>query len=174
MKLTSVQIKNFRSIKNIEINFDPSCRILVGINESGKSNILNALALLSDDYDPVKKDDLREALPHEGQIEESEVTFVFQFEKPESDKLIEAVSTKIISDVKNPDMVLSGKKKFSIKEFCATRNEGLYSADILEEEKRFKYWSFDEKYQLLEGWKRPTSTCPADFQIELKLDLINF
>lgn len=168
MKLNSVQIKNFRSIKDIEINFDPPCRVLVGINESGKSNILNALALLSDDYDPVKKDDLREALPHEGQIEESEVTFVFQFEKPESDKLLEIVSAKIIADVKNPDVVLSGKKKFSVKEFCATRNEGLYSADIIKEEKRFKYWSFDGKYQLLEDWKKPTNTCPADFQIELK------
>ncbi len=45
MKLNRVQIKNFRSIKDIEIDFDPSCRVLVGINESGKSNILNALAL---------------------------------------------------------------------------------------------------------------------------------
>lgn len=168
MKLNRIQIKNFRSIKDIEINFDPPCRVLVGINESGKSNILNALALLSDDYNPVKKDDLREALPREKQIEESEVTFIFKFEKPESDKLVEVVSARIIAGVKNPDIVLFGKKKFSVKEFCATRNEGLYSADILEEKKKFNYWSFDEKYQLLENWKKPTSTCPADFQIELK------
>ena len=168
MKLNRVQIKNFRSIRDIEINLDPPCRVLVGINESGKSNILNALALLSDDYAPVKKDDLREALSHEGPIGESEVTFIFQFEKPESDKLVEVVSAKIIAGIKNPDVVLSGKKKFSVKEFCSTRNEGLYSADILEEKKKFNYWSFDEKYKLLEGWKKPTSACPADFQIELK------
>ena len=168
MKLNRVQIKNFRSIRDIEINLDPPCRVLVGINESGKSNILNALALLSDDYGPVKKDDLREALSHEGPIKESKVTFIFQFEKPESDKLVEVVSTKIIAGIKNPDVVLSGKKKFSVKEFCSTRNEGLYSADILEEKKKFNYWSFDEKYKLLEGWKKPTSACPADFQIELK------
>ena len=168
MKLNRVQIKNFRSIRDIEINLDPPCRVLVGINESGKSNILNALALLSDDYGPVKKDDLREALSHEGPIKESKVTFIFQFEKPESDKLVEVVSTKIIAGIKNPDVVLSGKKKFSVKEFCSTRNEGLYSADILEEKKKFNYWSFDEKYKLLEDWKKPTSACPADFQIELK------
>jgi len=168
MKLNRVQIKNFRSIKDIEINLDPPCRVLVGINESGKSNILNALALLSDDYTPVKKDDLREALSHEGPIQESEVTFIFQFEKPESDKLVEVVSAKIIAGIKNPDIVLSGNKKFSVKEFCSTRNEGLYSADILEEKKKFNYWSFDEKYKLLEDWKKPTSACPADFQIELK------
>ena len=117
MKLNRIQIKNFRSIKDVKISFDPPCRVLVGINESGKSNILNALALLSDDYNPVKKDDLREALSREKQIEESEVTFIFKFEKPESDKLVEAVSAKIIAGVKNSDIVLSGKKKFSVKEF---------------------------------------------------------
>lgn len=168
MKLNRVQIKNFRSIRDIEINLDPPCRVLVGINESGKSNILNALALLSDDYVPVKKDDLREALSHESPIKESEVIFVFQFEKPESDKLVEVVSAKIIAGIKNPDIVLSGKKKISVKEFCSTRNEGLYTADILEEKKKFNYWGFDEKYKLLEDWKKPTSACPVDFQIELK------
>lgn len=168
MKLNRVQIKNFRSIRDIEINFVLPCRVLVGINESGKSNILNALALLSDDYNPVKKDDLREALAHEGQIKESEVTFIFRFEKPESDKLVEVVSAKIIAGIKNPDVVFFGKKKLSVKEFCSTRNEGLYSADILEEKKKINYWSFDEKYKLLEDWKKPTSVCPADFQIELK------
>ena len=55
MKLDRVEIKNFRSIQDIKIDFDPPCRVLVGINESGKSNILNALALLGDDYDPSPK-----------------------------------------------------------------------------------------------------------------------
>ena len=135
MKLNRIQIKNFRSIKDIEIDFDPSCRVLVGINESGKSNILNALALLSDDFTPSKKDDLREALSREGQIKESEITFVFQFEKTESDKLFEVVSGLIVASVKNPDIVNDKKKNFNIKEFCTTRNEGLYTANILEEKK---------------------------------------
>lgn len=168
MRLNRVQIKNFRSVKDIEIDFDPSCRVLVGINESGKSNILNALALLSDDFTPSKKDDLREALSREGQIKESEVTFVFQFEKTESDKLLEVVSGLIAASVKNPDIVSEGTKKFSVKGFCVTRNEGLYTANILEEKKIFNYWGFDEKYQLLDGWKKPTSACPPDFQVELK------
>lgn len=142
--------------------------MLVGINESGKSNILNALALLSDDFTPSKKDDLREALSREGQIKESEVAFVFQFEKTESDKLFEVVSGLIVASIKNPDIVNDKKKNFNIKEFCTTRNERLYTANILEEKKIFNYWSFDEKYQLLDGWKKPTSACPLDFQVELK------
>jgi len=43
MKLHRVQIKNFRSIRDITIHFQPKCLILVGINESGKTNIFNAL-----------------------------------------------------------------------------------------------------------------------------------
>ncbi len=82
MKLNRVEIKNFRSVKNTTISFEPACRVLVGINESGKSNILNALAFLGEDYKPVKKDDLREALPDEDLIDESHVRFIFKFEKP--------------------------------------------------------------------------------------------
>lgn len=168
MKLNRVEIKNFRSIQDTTLDFDPPCRVLVGINESGKSNILGALALLGSGYDPVKKDDLREALPDEDPIEESYIRFVFKFEKEESDKLLEDVSSKILASAKNPDIVsISGKNK-NIKEFCSTRKEGLYSADIINETKSFKYWRLATGYKLLAGWKKPTATCPADFAVELK------
>ena len=49
MKLKNATIRNFRSIDNQKIEFEPSCRILVGINESGKSNVLKALTLLSNE-----------------------------------------------------------------------------------------------------------------------------
>src|SRR3989344_2816046 len=124
MKLARVEIKNFRSIQDTEIKFDPACRVLVGINESGKSNILEALALLGEDHDPVKKDDLREALPDEDPIDVSYVRFVFKFEKEESDKLLEAVSEKILAGTKNPDIVNASSKNQSVKEFCAARKEG--------------------------------------------------
>lgn len=48
MKITNVRIKNFKSIKEMEIPFDKVgnsyTKIFVGINESGKSNILEALS----------------------------------------------------------------------------------------------------------------------------------
>ncbi len=166
MKLNRVEIKNFRSVKDITVNLDPTCRVLVGINESGKSNILNALAFLGKDHKPVKKDDLREALPDEDPIEESHVRFIFRFEKSESDELFDIVSSKILADVKNPEITLTGGEAQSVKDYCTTRNEGLYVADILTEKKLFKYWTVS--YQLVTGWKKPTNTCPADFSVELK------
>lgn len=50
MRLKKVQICEFRSIENMELTFDGSGhKILVGKNETGKSNILKALNLLSGD-----------------------------------------------------------------------------------------------------------------------------
>ena len=50
MELKKVEIHGFRSIEEMEILFDnTNYKILVGKNESGKSNILNALNLLSGD-----------------------------------------------------------------------------------------------------------------------------
>ena len=169
MKLDHVKIKNFRSIKEIELSFKSSCRVLVGINESGKSNILNALSLLGKNYNPDKQRDQREALPGEDIVKEAFVKFVFKFEKRELDKIFEILSSKILSNTKNPDIVsLNGNNK-SVKDFCNSQNEGLYHVDILEQKKSPQYWTLSEdEFTLLEGWKKPTNACPSDFQVELK------
>jgi len=166
MKLDHVKIKNFLSIKDIIVYFDPTCRVLVGINESGKSNILKALAFLEKNHNPIKKDHLREALPDENPIDESCIDFVFKFEKEESDELLKDVFSKILTNKKNPEILSIGKKKQSLKNFCATQNEGLYCVNILDETKTFAYYSL--KGALIMGWKKPTSACPADFFVESK------
>jgi len=55
MKLDKAEIVNFRSIKKETVVFDPACRVLVGINESGKSNILKGFFVVLNpklyDYD---------------------------------------------------------------------------------------------------------------------------
>jgi predicted ATPase len=167
MKLDRVTIKNFKSIKDITVNLEPACRVLVGINESGKSNILNALAFLGEDYKLVKKDDLREALPDEDPITESVVRFIFRFDKEESDEILKTISEKIAANVKNPAIVFTSKS-LTLKEFCSTLNEGIYQADVLKEAKFFSSWSIANKYKVLAGWKKPTSACPADFSFELR------
>ncbi len=51
MKFTQVTIKNYRSIRELTLELSEKggsfCHILAGINESGKSNILHALSLVS-------------------------------------------------------------------------------------------------------------------------------
>src|SRR6478672_8887689 len=46
MRLQYIEIENFRSIGSLKIDFATRCRILVGINETRKTNILRALSLL--------------------------------------------------------------------------------------------------------------------------------
>jgi recombinational DNA repair ATPase RecF len=64
----------------VTIPLTPSCRILVGINESGKSNILAALSLLDPERE-FKADDLRDLRPNEDPDQDAEVVFVFAFTK---------------------------------------------------------------------------------------------
>lgn len=53
MEIKSIEIGNYRSVKDFSLILDPisdkKCFIFVWINESGKSNILKAISLLNDD-----------------------------------------------------------------------------------------------------------------------------
>lgn len=163
MRLNRVEIKNFRSIRDITLGFDPACRVLVGINESGKSNILKALAFLDDEYLPSRKEDLREALPDESPISESYVRFVFSFEKQDTDTLIKDVSTRVLAADTNPEIVVLNGSPVTVAGYCATKQEGLYVVDILREDKSYKRWI--DSAQILPGWKKPTKLCPSDFKV---------
>jgi len=46
MKLTSLQITNFRGIHSMNLEFHPRMNVLVGFNGAGKSTVLDALAVL--------------------------------------------------------------------------------------------------------------------------------
>jgi len=108
MKLNRVKIKNFRSIEDLEIELNPPCRVLVGINESGKSNILQALALLGDKTPT--RDDIREPLPNESQITDASVDFIFEFTNNEVDDLVKVISPKILSKNKSLPIIKNGKQ----------------------------------------------------------------
>lgn len=50
MKIERLKIKNFRCFENLEVQLHPKCNVLVGINGSGKSTILDALAIALGGY----------------------------------------------------------------------------------------------------------------------------
>jgi AAA15 family ATPase/GTPase len=56
MELKKIEIKNFRSIKDASIDFDQNCKVLVGKNDAGKSNVLKAIAAVFDEYKVTPKD----------------------------------------------------------------------------------------------------------------------
>lgn len=50
MRLDKLRLKNFRCFDTLEINFHPKCNILIGKNGSGKSTILDGLAIALGGY----------------------------------------------------------------------------------------------------------------------------
>lgn len=167
MKLSQVEIKNFRSIKDASVDFDPPCKVLVGINESGKSNILKALALMDEETGIDKINDQREALPDEDPIDMSFVRFIFTFEKEESDQLFKNLSQKIAFLTQNTPIVSLKGADLSLKTFSERHQRSIYAVNILKLEKSFRYYTLGKDYVLAPGWKKPSSACPADFSTEV-------
>lgn len=160
MRLDRVQIKNFRSIQDQTITFDHRCRILVGINESGKSNVLKAHSMLSPDVEP-SEEDLREVSPGEDAVEDSHVIFVFTLEDHEIKKVFEGVAEKVLTKHKAPTLVTYGGKGYSLRELCTERNEGLYKVDVKGETKGFSYWRLSADWALHRRWKKASSDLGA-------------
>ena len=154
MKLKKVKIINFRSIKNAEITFEPQCRVLVGINESGKSNLLDALSLLSDDYAP-QLGDKREQLPDEiDEYKDPEIDFIFEIADDE-DAFYNRVLSRVVG-TNTAKIVKEGEKGFTVKQYCKFFSEGLFTIDIQDLTKYPYCWNIDtSKYRLAEGWKKP-------------------
>lgn len=163
MYLTRVQIKNFRSIENIGIDFDPKCRILVGINESGKTNILDALNLLNTDAQITRRD-LREPGLDEDKIAEAYVRFIFKFSVEEADTIIEAVKAVVLSRTYDNHIVEISGVKYTLGEFCKTR-EAMWVANIQTLKKHTSYWSLSSNSKMLGNWKKVAASCPPGTSI---------
>lgn len=164
MRLSRVWIKNFRSIKDLTIELDPRCRILVGMNESGKSNILAALSFLSPKTMPSKVD-LRYERDDE-RITEGEVRFIFRFDTEEQTRIVDRVAQACFNVDSAAPVVVSSDQPLSLDQACRVHREGLYRVDIVKETKSASYWG-QSSWKVLPQWKKPTDKCPPDFVLSL-------
>jgi len=162
MLLDRVAIKNYRSIKELEITFDPKCRILVGINESGKTNILNALDLLEPKKTTTQRD-LREPGLREDPITEAHVRFIFRFTREEISELTDEMKKLVLSESYSSPIVKIDATDYTLDRFCETR-EGLYIADVLKNTKGATTWNLG-KAQIINGWKKVGPACPPNFLV---------
>src|SRR5229473_1934110 len=95
MKLTKVDIRNFRSIEGLALPFAQRCQVLVGINESGKTNILRALRLLGTQF-ALKKDEIRQTRSDQNEISESRVLFEFVLENADVKQAIKKLHSQVL------------------------------------------------------------------------------
>lgn len=162
MRLAYAQIKNFRSVEDARIHFDPSCRILVGINESGKSNILRALSMLVKDVAP-SKSDIRQTLPDEPPITEAHVRFVFRLDNDELESIYQAAAEKIFTEDAETPILAKSQRILTLRDFVFSKNEGLLVVNLLKVEKSVSHWSISNEYRMASNWKKPSAKCPTDF-----------
>jgi energy-coupling factor transporter ATP-binding protein EcfA2 len=166
MRLKYANIVNFRSIQDVQVDFEPSCRTLVGINESGKSNVLRALSMIGSEFVPVPED-VREPLPREKSISKAYIRFVFSFDRADTDEIYSAVKKKTLSSSSNGALLTSRSKKLTLHNFVTSRDEGLYIVDVIAQTKRSTYWAASDELAVPGNWKKPSPACPADYAVDV-------
>lgn len=154
MKLKQIDIKNFRSLKHQEFTFDQNFQVLVGINESGKTNLIKAVSLLNDEVE-FEKDDIRDPGHDEDAVTESYVRFVFKLESWLLSKIVKKVKeTFLASDLSSPLLDI-GDKSYNLEEFCRYKDEILYNINLLKGTRSSSHWSISgPKYRIHPEWKK--------------------
>lgn len=145
MKLVSVDINNFRSIKRLTIDLEPPCRILVGMNESGKSNILKALSCLAKNsqFDKANK---REPWADDEKIDKSDVEFNLVFSEEEIATLINNIILKIKGLREDSIIIENGNAKFTLADICKAHGEGVFTYNLLKQSAYSQYYDFPNSY----------------------------
>lgn len=162
MKLKKADIIAFRSIAKETIEFTPQFRILVGINESGKTNVLRALNLLSRDSKP-KATDERTVLPEEeGEDQKSFVNFYFDCTK-EKEELEQMMNSHIYNSNRKTLFSIE-EEPFTIKKVLDPLKETKYIVDISNEKKEFDFTLPNpEEIEVSLNLMKPSPNCPEDF-----------
>jgi len=164
VRLIRVDISNFRSLADVTIPLSPACRILVGINESGKSNILSALSLL-DSETTSTDNDLRDFPPKEDPTQDGQVMFVFAFSKEERSTHYQLVSARALTKRVNRPVLTKGRRTLSLAKVCDETVEGLFIANLRTHAKTPSGWVLGKEYEIVTGWKRPKPDCPPTIKI---------
>ena len=138
MIITKARIENFKSIESLEIPFDKVgdsyTKIFVGVNESGKSNILEALSYFDVPEDEVSFDHFCNQKNEDN--DSCSVCFTLDFEDGEELSLQKVVNDCInsditlefsITDIEKHVYLSKGSTSFeSYYDFKVSLNDGLY------------------------------------------------
>ena len=143
MKLKKVEINGFRSIEEMEIEFENGCghKILVGKNESGKSNILKALSLLSGEAQITAQD--RKELYND----EPFVRFQFNLEQSEIEECRKLFYEKFIPNEKEQIT-----KELSIESFFEKHGKHILYKLEYGNDGTWKYWALDKNIKFEDSW----------------------
>jgi len=127
--LDRVIIKNFRSIKKMELDLKRNLNILIGINEAGKSNILRAISMLTDQIKP-NKNDRRDMLVDELFDDESYIRFIFKKESEDFEQIKKNMSNFFINNGNQKIFIDKNENELTFDEFNNSQTEVLFTVDL--------------------------------------------
>ena len=148
MKLKSIEIVNFRSISNVTISPEPSCQGFVGINESGKSNILKAISTLAEERE-LSKDDTRIEGSDEERDQKAFIEYLFELSASEMQIIVDGLLEKIYCEKTLPEISFSNGKKITIPDFFLRKNTGIYKCNIITGKKYAQYYSLNKNEMIV-------------------------
>ncbi|MDL2238144.1 ATP-binding protein [Christensenellaceae bacterium OttesenSCG-928-K19] len=152
MILKKIDIKNYRSIADLKIVPDPRCQVFVGINESGKTNILKALSLLSSERQ-ISIEDLRNEGKDESKIEEAYVDFDFSLTEQESNEVIKKVLSSIHFE-NTPLHFIRNNKTMDLVPYLKGKCSVYYRCNIIEKEKSMNAFRNDDPKYVIQNLKK--------------------
>lgn len=141
MEAKSIEFKNYRSIKDLKIDLNKKFNVYVGKNETGKTNILNGIALLGGSGS-VEKIDVRFSHPDEPPVTEAWIRMHFQFTSDEESEFASKLSQKFYSPHKTPVFCKKGNKQLSVDEFVRENSTALFEVNIIKNTSSPFRWAF--------------------------------
>lgn len=143
MYLDQITIHNFRSIRDATISLNKHCRILLGKNEAGKSNVLKAIAAVFGEYS-VSAKDKRKKIDNE-KIDSYYIRAVLKLSDEDLSEIVNRFSeVNILSFEDGVSVMDFAKAVLSDFLICLKIGDG--------ETPYYSYWRFDEnKYKTTVG-----------------------
>lgn len=161
MKLKEILIDSYRSVCNQRILLDFTCKGFIGLNESGKSNVLNAIRALEDDHSFTLKDrsKINGKLP--------KVIYKFSLGNGEIESLVEYMN-KNLKTIPQPEGNI-------FKEFTISEVEVIVSIDNSGPEfKKVINYSYNISYKLVKDYLYLTLSDDGLQEGEITIDSQNF
>lgn len=139
MELNRINIKNFRSIKEETISFDHNCKILIGKNEAGKSNVLKAIVAVFGEY-KVHNKDKRKRIKNE-KIDEYHVRAIFKMTEQDLSLALKSFQNKYTGTE-----LIEFKDNRTIKEFIHEHFKEILKVIVIgdNQEPTYMYWGISE------------------------------
>lgn len=152
MELQRIEIKNFRSIKDMTIEIKEingkKCIILVGKNEAGKSNILKAIAAVFGKYQVSIKDQRKEVGDENIDDSDCYVRAIFSLSQADIDSIVNK-----FKEVYDNTEIITFQNGLNIEDFAKNYfSQIFWQIDIVNNAKTDKhYWIMNNEKYLFAG-----------------------